>query len=202
MKMHLFSYAVLTAILVAALPSAIAQDKKEKAPSPEELEMMKKWEAAATPGAGHKTLAPLAGEWEVSSKWWMDPSQPPMESKGKSKSKWILGGRYLQDEYEGEFMGKPMKGMSLTGYDNFKKKYSSLWIDDMGTAMFHSEGVASDDGKTFTFTGKMDDVTTGEKDKTMKWVIRLVSDKKYVFEMYDASKNKDTKCAEMVYTKK
>jgi hypothetical protein len=207
MRLHSLSYAVLAAALVAVVPSTLAEDKAdkgkaEKAPSAEELEMMKKWEAAATPGAEHKALEPLVGTWEVASKWWMDPTSPPMETKGRCKTSWILGGRFVQDEFEGEFMGKPMKGIGLTGYDNVKKKYNGVWIDNMGTAMLHSEGDASADGKTFTFTGKVDDVMTGEKDKTMKFTVRIESDKKHVFEMFDTSTGKDVKCAEMVYTRK
>jgi hypothetical protein len=208
MKFHPFSFAVLTTTLIAILPSALAEDKPgakekaDKAPSAEELEMAKKWEAAATPGVEHKALEPLVGEWNVASKCWMSPDGPPMESKGTTTTKWILGGRFLQDDFNGEFMGKPMKGLGITGYDNLKKKYNSFWIDEGGTAMYTSTGKATKDGKTFTFTGKMDDPMTGEKDKTMKFVIQIDSSEKHTFQMFDASKGKDSKCAEMVYTKK
>jgi hypothetical protein len=166
--------------------------------------MMKRWEAAATPGAAHKVLDPLVGEWNVASKWWMSPDQPPMESKGTVTTRWILGGRFLQDDFSGDMMGKPMKGMGLTGYDNLKKKYTSFWVDETSTAMYTSEGDASEDGKVITFLGKMDDVMTGEKNKTIKFVVRIVNASKHIFEMFDMPKNdgKGMKCAEMIYTKK
>jgi hypothetical protein len=207
MKMHRFSYAILASTLIAILPSGVAEDrppkgKGDKSSSAEEMEMMKKWETAATPGAQHKALEPLVGDWNIESKSWMSPDAPPMESKGTTTTRWILGGRFLQDDFSGEFMGKPMKGLGITGYDNLKKKYNSFWVDEGGTAMYVSEGEAGSDGKTFTFTGKMDDPMTGEKDKTMKFVVRIDSKDKHTFQMFDASKGKDTKCAEMVYTRK
>ena len=53
-----------------------------------------------------------------------------------------MNGRFVQPEFTGEFMGKPFRGVSLTGYDNTKQKYNSVWIDDMHTSMFTSEGKA------------------------------------------------------------
>jgi len=210
MKTRLMSFAVLavSGALLAGL--ALAQDKpsaKDKkatsqAGAPDMEEMMKKMEAAASPGPAHKALDALAGNWEITSKWYMAPDAPPMESKGSCKSSWILGGRFLQDDFTGEFMGKPMKGLGLTGYDNVKKKYVGLWIDDMGTAMFTNEGTADAAGKVFTFHGKMDDPMTGEKDKAMKMIVRIVSPTKHTFEMHDLSKGDKSLCAEMTYTRK
>ena len=201
MKTRYLVNVVLAATLVTLATSALAEDKKPAA-APSEEEMMKKWEAAATPGAAHKALDALAGEWEVASKMWMAPDAPPLETKGKNTTRWILGGRFLQDDFDGEFQGKPMKGLGLTGYDNLKKKYNGLWMDTGGTGMFTSEGTASADGKSFTFTGKMDDPMTGEKDKPLKYTIQIVSHDKHIFEMFDLSNGKSTKMIEMVYTRK
>lgn len=206
MNARLMSFAVLAVSvgLMAGLAVAQDKDKKEKpqAGAPDMEEMMKKFEAAATPGPAHKALDALAGNWEITSKWYMAPDTPPMESKGSCKTSWILGGRFLQDDFTGEFMGKPMKGLGLTGYDNVKKKYVGLWIDDMGTAMFTTEGTAGAAGKVFTFQGKMDDPMTGEKDKVMKMIVRIVSPTKHTFEMHDLSKGDKSLCAEMTYTRK
>jgi hypothetical protein len=39
-----------------------------KAAAPDMADMMKKWEAAATPGPAHQALDPLVGDWEVGSR--------------------------------------------------------------------------------------------------------------------------------------
>ena len=58
------------------------------------------------------------------------------------------------------------------------------------------------DGKVFTFTGKLDDPMTGEKDKTVKYIVRLISPEKRVFEMHDPSLGQKSKTGEITYTKK
>lgn len=197
--------AVFATTLIALAALAVAEEKpatKDKAPPASEAEMMKKWEAAATPGREHKALEALVGEWNITSKCWMAPDAPPVETKGTQKSRWILGGRFVQDEFEGEFLGKPMQGLGLSGYDNLKKKYTGLWIDTGGTAMFTSTGKASKDGKTLTFTGKMDDPMTGEKNKPLKYTIKIESKDRHVFEMFDLSGGKSVKMMEMVFTRK
>ncbi|NWF90021.1 MAG: DUF1579 family protein, partial [Ignavibacteriaceae bacterium] len=44
-------------------------------------EMMKAWQEYMTPGTEHGMLAELQGEWEGDITMWMDPSQPPQNSK-------------------------------------------------------------------------------------------------------------------------
>jgi hypothetical protein len=166
-------------------------------------EIMKRMEAAATPGSEHKLLAEMAGEWDVeTTMWWGAPDAPPSKSKGKASQKMILGGRYLQGDFEGEAMGRPMKGLGLTGYDNFNKKYVSVWIDDLGTAVTTSEGSADASGKVLTFNGKMDDPGTGEKQKPFKIIIRIQSADKHAFEMHDLALGEKSKIMEMIYTRR
>lgn len=205
MKPRSFRHALLATLLLTLATAAVADDKpaaKDKAPAADEAEAVKKWETATTPGAEHKALEPLAGEWNIVSKMWTAADAPPMETKATCTTRWILGGRFLQDDFAGEFMGKPMQGLGLTGYDNLKKKYTGLWIDSGGTAMFTSTGKASKNGRTFTFTGKMDDPMTGEKNKPLKYTIQIVSHDKHIFEMFDMSGGKSVKMMEMVYTRK
>ena len=86
-------------------------------------EMMKKWQAFATPGAMHKHLAKSVGKWKNQSKMWMKPGAPPQSSSGYSEGKMILGGRYLKMKFKGQSLGMPFEGISIAGYDNFKKKF-------------------------------------------------------------------------------
>jgi hypothetical protein len=206
--------ALLQAGLIAAsvllVNSAVAQDQpakkgkkaKPQAAAPDSDAMMKKWMEVATPGPQHKALEAFGGEWEVVSKWWMAPGAPPNESKGTSKVVSIMGGRFMQETHSGEFMGKPLNGMGITGYDNFKKKYVSFWIDDGGTGMYTSEGTVDAAGRVFTFEGRMDDPMTGEKDKPIKFIINIVDRNKRVFEMHEPGRGENSKIAEMTYTRK
>jgi hypothetical protein len=158
-------------------------------------------EVAGTPGSAHKALEPLVGSWNVEVKQWMSPDAPPTTTKGTSKATWAMGGRFVQEEFKGEFMGKPFRGLSFTGYDNTKQRYNNVWMDDMHTAIFTSEGEGENGGKVVTLEGSYDCPLTGEKNKAMKQVIRVISRDKHVLEMYDPGKG-NARTMEITYTRK
>jgi Protein of unknown function (DUF1579) len=182
-----------------AVSLALASEKKA---DPKMEEMMKKVQEAGTPGAAHKTLEPFVGDWQAEVKMFMDPSAPPSVSKGTAKATWAMGGRFVQQEFNGEFMGKPFHGLAFTGYDNIRKKYSSSWIDDMSTGMFMSEGQADKGGKVFTFEGTHSCPETGETHKAAKQIIRVINRDKHIYEMHDPSKGANSKTMEITYTRK
>ncbi len=195
--------------LSATITSAPSQDKKAAteatAPAmPNMEEMMKKWMEVITPSENHKRLDGFAGSWETATTIWMQgPGNPPTVTKGTAEIKWILGGRYLQQEIKGEMMGKPLNGVGFTGYDNFNKKYVSFWIDDMSTAMLVSEGGFDQFGKVLTTYGKMDEPMTGEHDKNVKYVSRFAGPDKFIFEIHDlAIGEPNTQVVEVTYTRK
>jgi hypothetical protein len=186
------AFILLCSIVLAALvvlDGAHAQQKKKSmGKMPSEEEMMKRWSEAMTPGDAHKALEAFVGTWDVEAKVWMKgPKGEASVSKGTAEYKMALGGRYLEQEFAGEMMGQPMNGVGYTGYDNFKKKYVSFWIDNLGTAMSTMEGTMDKEGRTLTMWGKMDEPATGERDKKVKSVMRVVDKDKHVFESYDVS---------------
>jgi len=189
---------------IAARDASAQEKKKSTGKMPSEEEMMKRWEAAMTPGEAHKKLEAFVGSWDVEAKAWMKgPKDEPSVSKGTAEYKMALGGRYLQQEFAGEMMGQPMSGVGYTGYDNFRKKYVSFWIDNMGTAMSTMEGTMDKDGKALTMWGKMDEPATGEKDKKVKYITRVVDKDKHVFEMYDPERFGEKKpVMVLTYTRK
>jgi len=73
----------------------------------------------------------------------------------------------------------------------------------MGTTYSTAEGSADQSGKVITLYGKMDEPTTGENDKNVKYVYRLQSKDKYLFEIHDLSLPEgSTKVMEVTYTRK
>ena len=127
-------------------------------------------------------LGELAGSWTVGLKMWMDPSAQPQESKGTSENKMALGGRFLEQRFEGTFMGQPFSGVGYTGYDIYKKQYVGTWMDTMGTQIMSSTGTADASGK-MTFTGSMDDPMTNKK-MDFKETITVVDPDHHTFEMW------------------
>ncbi len=196
--------AALVILASLPLPAARADDKAAPgAGAPDMEEMMKKMETLATPGPEHRALASMAGQWDTEARTWMaGPDAPPMVSKGACTSKMILGGRFLQDELSGEMAGKKFNGRGLFGYDKFNQKFVNVWIDDMGTGIFTSEGTADSSGKVITLMGRMDDPMTGEKQKPVKMITRILSPDKHVFEMHDLALGEKSKVMEITYIRK
>ena len=163
-------------------------------------EMMKKAQAAATPGPAHKALDALVGNWKAEVKCWHEPGGQAEVTQGTAKTRWILGNHFLEEEFSGQMMGKPFTGRSLMGYDNTKKKYNMVWISDVQTSIFCSEGKGEDSNKIFTLEGKADCPATGQRDIPMKSVFRVLSSDKHIFEMFDGSKG-NAKTMEITYTR-
>jgi hypothetical protein len=190
-------FRLLLAVIITGNFS-LAQEKET-----DKQEMMKKYLAASMPGEAHKKLDNLVGSWDIATTIWMDgPDQPPTTGKGTAELKWVLGGRFLQQETKGEYMGMPTAGMGFNGYDNLDKKYTMFWIDNTATAVYTAEGIFDKSGKVLTMYGKMDEVLTGEHDKYAIYVVRFVDKDKWIFEFQDATSQPSTKVGEMVYTRK
>lgn len=194
---------VLTATMAAALVAlgAMAQDAKQ-APAPamdaQQKAAMDAWQKAATPGANHRKLAEMAGTWEVTVKSYEGGGEPQV-SKGKALRKMILGGRFLQEEYKGSYMGQPFDGLGLTGYDNVLKQFSLLWMDSMGTGMATGKGQMDPAGKTLSSTVEFTDPVTGKVVSMRQAMHRLDSDTES-FEMYGPGPDgKEAKMMEMLY---
>ena len=154
---------------------------------------------AAKVSPAHDLLTKMEGTWKATVRAWQDPAAEPEISHGTSVAKLILGGRFLQSDYEGTMMGMPMKGMGLLGYDNTKKEYCGVWLDNMSTAMMPYSGQF--DGKTRTLTCHGDgvDALTGMP-YTSRMVTSIVNDDKHVWEMYSPGPDgKEVRWVEVTY---
>jgi hypothetical protein len=180
--------ALLLSLVVLAFTADTAVDMAKA------MEMMK-------PGPEHQKLVAFAGDWTVSSKFWMDPSQPAMESTGTATFSTIFDGRYLKQEYSGDMMGDKFTGIGFEGYDNTTKKYQTFWIDSMSTMMFKLDGSSSDGGKTIEYKGEMPCPMVEGLVKA-RWVHKHVSNDQFTMDMYMTPKDKELKTGELVYTRK
>ena len=163
---------------------------------------MEAWAKVSQPGEFHTHLQPLVGNWKFVGKWRMTADAPWTDSAGTSTYKWILGNRFLTQDYNGGmFMGQAFVGFGIMGYDNIKKQYTSAWMDNMGTQMMPSHGTCDSSGKVFTYAGVYDDVVSGKEKKTES-ILRIINNDKHVFEMYgwdDAGKK--FLSMELIYTR-
>ena len=144
---------------------------------------MKAWTAYMTPGEIHKMIARTDGEWSTDISLWMDPKAAPVNSKGSCSNKMILGGRYQESMYKGDFMGMPMEGISILAYDNATKVFQSTWIDNMGTGIMEMSGTWDPATKTINFTGTQVDPSAG-KNMKVRETFKFVTDNSQLMEMF------------------
>ena len=162
--------------------------------------MQRKVAEAGRPGPGHKALEAFVGNWKAEVKCWMEPGGQPEVSQATAKASWTLKGRFLEEEFHGQMMGHPFTGRSLLGYDNTKQTFNSVWMSDMQTSMFTSEGRGENGNKTITLEGTASCPATGRREIPMKTVFRVISPDKHIMEMFDGSKG-DAKTMEITYTR-
>ncbi|MDC8451145.1 MAG: DUF1579 domain-containing protein [Nitrospira sp.] len=198
--MRFLSLPVATLCVTLMVSPVLAKEKKhEKAMDPQE--MMEVWKKLAQPGEPHKLFASLAGSWMTQTKEWMEPGKPPSESTGTADMKMLLDGRFLHQEYTGQMMGQPYSGVGIDAYDNLTKKYTTVWMDSMGTGIFIMEGTASADGKTITLKGSHPEPGGGKMTHRAVW--KILDNDNQIFEMYGAhGKEKEMKFLEITYTRK
>lgn len=151
--------------------------------SSQEKEMMEMMMKYGTPGEHHELLKKYVGDWNVEVKSWPQPGAEPVTSQATQKNELILNGRYLKGKFQGMMMGQTFEGMEFIGYDLFKEKYVTVWIDNMSTSFFLSIGTLDESGKVLTETGQMPDPMTGGMQK-VKNVTTFMEDGKYRFEMF------------------
>lgn len=168
------------------------------AQTPEE---MKAWEAHMTPGAQHEWMATMSGEWDAEIKTWMDPSQPPLISKGSCTNTMIMGGRYMEYKFKGDFMGMPFEGQGVMAYDNAAKKFYSTWHDSMSTGLMYMEGTYNEKTQTMTSIGNSVDPMTGNPMQT-KEITKYHSKDKHSMEMFMTIEGQEIKTMEITYTRK
>ncbi len=168
------------AVALAAATTLARPQKESAAPAGQEA-LLKQ---LATPGEHHRRLDALAGKWELAVKWRNTPDAKWAESKGVAEYKWVLGGRFLLEEFKYDMGGQPMEWLGIYGYDNFRKHYTTVWVDNMGTNTEFAEGQYDPKGGVFSYAGEQDDPATGGKRK-FKWLITVEGQDKVRFDSYD-----------------
>lgn len=203
--------AACSLLFTAAALSQQSKDKPAGSPpplTPEQQKMMKAMEAYGAINENHGYLKQFAGDWDLKIVFWMEPGAPAVENKSTSSAKLIHGGRQLVEKVTGTMdMGDgsppmPFEGMSLIGFDNSKKKFFSIWTDNMCTGLMTEWGTASQGGKVFTFEG---DNYCAQNDKICKTksVVTITDPNTRKLEMWgpDTGGN-NYKAMEITYTRK
>jgi len=182
------------------------QSEPEKAGNPDAGpdtdSLVDTWVRYAMPGEHHKVLERMAGSWNLAIKYRMNSEAPVVESEGTCRRKWILGKRFLLEEFDGGSLALPFQGLAIYGYDSFEKKYTSVWVDTMNTAITTNFGTCADSCELITFVGQHGDPWTGTK-RPSRGITRFVDDDKHILELHEhGADGKEFRILEIVYTRR
>lgn len=191
--------ALVTTYLLTA--PAIADD-----PAPAEQvdmqKMMQRVRALTQPGAHHKELERFLGEWTTEFAITMPGVDMPAD-QGVATISWLIEGRWLQLQGSGTQMGMPAQSFMLLGYDNFKQSFVTAGVSSVDTALTTSEGDMDPSGKALITYGTLDEYTTGEHDKMVRYVWRFHSPDQMTLELHDLPiGEKNTKVVEIRFKRK
>ena len=103
---------------------------------------------APKPGPEHDYLKKMAGTWDTVM------TVAGAESKGTATYKLEVGGMWLVSTFEGEMFGQKFSGKGLDSYDANKKKFVSVWVDNMSGSPTVMEGTFDKETKALTMTGE------------------------------------------------
>ncbi len=199
MKIRIFAGGLLLGAAVTLL-GGYAMPQDVEPPSEVDMEAMMQWEALMTPGETHKRLDALVGDWTTTTRIYTGgPGSDPMVSEGEAHYNWILGGRFLLQEVKSEMMGIPYTGYGVSGFDNIRNTYVGTWIDSMSTWILTMKGTVDESGKVFTGYGEMDEPDLGVYGRLVKYVTRIESEDRHVFEVFDLHVGEDYKVFDITY---
>ena len=93
------------------------------------------------PAEEHKQLNRLVGTWDVVVEAQFEPGKI-QEEKATLETKWVLDGRYLQQEYRSEFPAeiangaeRPLFILQYIGYDRHTNEFFEIHLNSMDTAL-------------------------------------------------------------------
>jgi hypothetical protein len=156
----------------------------------------------AMPSLHHRVLDRLAGAWNATIRYSPKAGAEPVETKGTSTRKWILGGRFLLEELDGGNLALPFGGLGLFGYDAFEQQYTSAWVDSLNTAILTNLGRYDKTNEVVSFTGQYKDPWTGTK-QPERGLIRFADKDRHSLELFLTNgEGKEFKMMEIVYSRR
>lgn len=158
--------------------------------------------AMSAPVAQHEKMRPFIGTFRAEVKIWMGPGDPN-ESTGTMTNTFVLGDRFLKQDYKGDPNDGPFpefEGHGYWGYNKSIGKYEGLWIDNASTIMQTDRGDVDESGKRWEMIGEM----VGPDGNTFvkRSVITLEDDDHHSIEMFFKHGDRESKAMEIRYKRR
>lgn len=159
MKNRIMGFGAVFPVLVLLSVPVSAQEQETAV---EMASLMEAYEKAGTPGTAHEALARTVGTWTATVKMWMEPGGEPTVTEVTSVIEPVMGGRFVRETVEGEFMGQPFHGVSVVGVNNTTGEAEAVWYDNHSTILYVYRGSLDEAGGELTLESKYRDPATGE----------------------------------------
>ncbi|MCB9065786.1 MAG: DUF1579 domain-containing protein [Chitinophagales bacterium] len=184
---------LLLTVTVLFATTSFAQSQEEMAA------MQQAWMEFMQPGEVHQLLASYNGKWKAKMTSYM-PDGQSMEMEAAVELSMTMDGRYQKGVYEGEMMGMPFRGVGMTGYNNARKMFENIWIDNTGTGITYSEGKWDARTRTVELKGMMTDAVT-KSQHPFRQVVTLTDENTQSMTMYATKDGKESKMMDISYTR-
>lgn len=212
LSLALLALAVLTCATPAPVHAAKASShdaSSQDAPPQAALDQpafKKIMESGSPSGKKNLALARLTGEWHYKAAFWAAPGDKPKWTTGVFRNEMTLDSRYLSSSFVGKLnIGgneAMVKGQGLTGYDNARKSFASVWVDTLTTSLM--TGVGNYDSQTGSIveTGEFTNPLTGAVSK-FRSELQFVDDDDYKRTIFAVDKSgKETRLMEFDCSKR
>lgn len=171
---------VLVPLLAGLTGAAAAAPVKPATP---ETPAVSPADAFPKPGPEHARLATLAGHWTSVYHVAHSPGATPMDLPGTAEFRAILNGMWIAGDTDLRLGDVSIKGLAIYGFDQFKQKYTMLFIQQADSQPLFGYGVADSTGRTITFSVPMDVPAAGLTAVPMRIVLELPQGDACAFEM-------------------
>lgn len=126
------------------------------------------------PQDGHKLLNDLVGEWTVNSTFIPGLGQTPINSTGKAKAEWIIGGRFVQITSTLNCSDVRSEAQVTMGFDTRHKHYTYHGIDSFGTYAVDAVGPWEAADATFKLSGTIDEPTPMDSEPWRRYEFQML----------------------------
>ena len=176
--MRIGLWTILASILAVGGHAALSQDAES-----DQKEMARRMQLAMALTAEHKALGDLVREWD------MELQIVGMgKKKGTAKIDWLFEGRWLKLEMKvpGFAPSVALEAFAVMGYDKVKKAHVAMFCNNLDPGMTVMAGPKVEPAdQTQVMYGTHDEYLTGELDKPIKYVTRLINKDKWILEVWD-----------------
>ena len=152
-------------------------------------------------GPEHAEIAKCVGTWDVAFTMWTQEGAPPVKSTARAIFSPVFNGRFIREDYTGEFLGKPFTGVGTLGYDRAAGHFVSMWYDSVSTGIMHSTALPGISGEDLTFEGVGVCQETGEE-QSVRHVMHKDSDNRFILSFYRGEGDDEKQAMELVYTRR